>query len=652
MSAGGANKIKAVSYVRVSTEMQANKEFSSIEVQEKIIRDYVANHPEYVLVDSFADRGRSAKNMNRPAIKQLIERIKQSDIRVVLSYRLDRVSREKLSFYEFEALLKSHNVKLIYTNDINFEDNPSGNLAKGVVIATAQYERETTALRIRDKYRESLKAGYHAGGIAPLGYKIGQTSKSLEISEHAHLIKEIYKMYLEGKKPAEIANHMSAVHGMTPEWISKSGKTHRGHYYTEILIKRILENPTYAGYVFTNNNGDKELFEGRQKAIIKRSDWEEVQRRLNTPAEKPADAPPEVRMRNPYLLKKILFCSCGANMTVGDSGKKRKDGTPYLYYICTRKQHERSQCSCDTVIAKHIVEEVVFSAIGYMATKDVSIKEVKDSNKEYKESLEKEQLKLRNEITVLDKAVQASLTKFLELSGDPNLKPAIEKHLKGKSQKLTSLRNRLSEVNSELSYFKSKVSLSGFQIKAFIENLDYCKGMLTPDEKSEILKETISKMVLSVKKRKGHVRIFQLTLFPTSENQQAVVIEFSVDNSRGRGIWEILSPFELSSGYKKPLPKNQKIKQHFLHSIVKLKRILTEEDLSIRELAKMKGVKHGMLGRQLKMLDRLSLNAIEVILKLRFQRQTKLLTFRKLEEISKQPQELHVKLVKKLANLR
>ena len=343
MSAGGANKIKAVSYVRVSTEMQANKEFSSTEVQEKIIRDYVANHPEYVLVDSFADRGRSAKNMNRPAIKQLIERIKQSDIRVVLSYRLDRVSREKLSFYEFEALLKSHNVKLIYTNDINFEDN---------------------------------------------------------------------------------------------------------------------------------------------------------------------------------------------------------------------------------------------------------------------------------------------------------------------SQKLTSLRNRLSEVNSELSYFKSKVSLSGFQIKAFIENLDYCKDMLTPDEKSEILKETISKMVLSVKKRKGHVRIFQLTLFPTSENQQAVVIEFSVDNSRGRGIWEILSPFELSSGYKKPLPKNQKIKRHFLHSIVKLKRILTEEDLSIRELAKMKGVKHGMLGRQLKMLDRLSLNAIEVILKLRFQRQTKLLTFRKLEEISKQPQDLHVKLVKKLANLR
>ena len=645
-------KIKCVSYVRVSTDMQANKEFSSIEVQEKIIRDYVANHPEYVLVDSFADRGRSAKNMNRPAIKQLIERIKQSDIRVVLSYRLDRVSREKLSFYEFEALLKSYNVKLIYTNDINFEDNPSGNLAKGVVIATAQYERETTSMRIKDKYHESLKAGYHAGGYAPLGYKIGVTAKSLEISEHAHLAKEIYQMYLGGQKPAAIAKHMSAVHGMTPEWVSKSGKTHSGRYYTEGLVKRILENPTYAGYVFRNNNGNKELFEGRHEAIITRTDWEEVQRRLSEKPEKPADAPPEVRMRNPYLLKKILFCSCGANMTVGGSGKKHKDGTPYLYYTCTRKQHERSQCSCDTAIAKKIVEEIVFSAIGYMATQDVSLKEVKDSNREYKESLEKEQLKLRNEITILDKAVQSSIEKFVELSDDPNLKSSIEKHLKAKSQKLTTLRNRLSEVNLELSYFKNKVNLSDFQIKASIENLDFCKDMLTPVEKSEIIKETISKMVISVKKRKGYMRICQLTIYPPMENQSPIVIEFSVNNSLGRGIWEILSPFELSSGYKKPLPKSTKRKQHFMHDIVKMKRLLDDEGLSIRELAKRENLKHGMIGRQLKMLDRLSASAIELILKLRYERQTKQLTFRKLEEISKQPQANQVKLIKKLANLR
>ena len=339
-------------------------------------------------------------------------------------------------------------------------------------------------------------------------------------------------------------------------------------------------------------------------------------------------------------------------MTVGGSGKKHKDGSPYLYYKCTRKKHETSFCSCDTAIAKKIVEEIVFSAIGYMATKDVSLKEVKDSNREYKESLEKEQLKLRNEITIMDKAVQSSIEKFVELSDDPNLKSSIEKHLKAKSQKLTTLRNRLSEVNLELSYFKNKVNLSDFQIKASIDNLDFCKDMLTPEEKSEIIKETISKMVISVKKRKGYTRICQLTIYPPRENQSPIVIEFSVNNSLGRGIWEILSPFELSSGYKKPLPKSTKRKQHFLNDIVKMKRLLDDEGLSIRELAKRENLKHGMIGRQLKMLDRLSASAIELILKLRYERQTKQLTFRKLEEISKQPQANHIKLIKQLVNLR
>jgi hypothetical protein len=280
------------------------------------------------------------------------------------------------------------------------------------------------------------------------------------------------------------------------------------------------------------------------------------------------------------------------------------------------------------------------------------LKEVKDSNREYKESLEKEQLKLRNEITILDKAVQSSIEKFLELSDDPSLKSSIEKHLKAKSQKLTTLRNRLSEVNLELSYFKNKVNLSDFQIKASIDNLDFCKDMLTPVEKSEIIKETISKMVISVKKRKGYMRICQLTIYPPRENQSPIVIEFSVNNSLGRGIWEILSPFELSSGYKKPLLKSTKRKQHFLHDIVKMKRLLDDEGLSIRELAERENLKHGMIGRQLKMLDRLSASAIELILKLRYERQTKQLTFRKLEDISKQPQANHIKLIKQLVNLR
>ncbi len=338
-----SDKIKVVGYARVSTDMQASKEFSSVEVQKRIIKDYVANHEEYELVEVFADEGKSAKNMNRPEIRRLMERIQKDDIRVVLSYRLDRVSREKLSFYQFEDLLRRHNVQLIYTNDVNFDDTPSGNLAKGVIIAASQYERESTAQRIRDKYHESLKVGYRPGSFPPLGYKNGKQPKTIEISSNAKYIREIYALYLGGKRPSEIYAHMNAVYGATPQWRSKNGNLRGGALYTQTFIERVLSNPTYAGYVFkTNKDGSKQLFEGLHKPIINRSDWEKVQEKLALDKEnknaKEADDTPKIRERNPYILKKLLFCSCGANMTVGGSGKKRPDGSEYYYYVCSRKK--------------------------------------------------------------------------------------------------------------------------------------------------------------------------------------------------------------------------------------------------------------------------------------------------------------------------
>ncbi len=649
-----SDKIKVVGYVRVSTDMQARKEFSSIEVQTRIIKDYVANHEEYELVEVFADEGKSAKNMNRPEIRRLMERIQKDDIRIVLSYRLDRVSREKLSFYQFEDLLRQHNVQLIYTNDVNFEDTPSGNLAKGVIIAASQYERESTAQRIRDKYNESLKVGYRPGSFPPLGYKNGEKPKTIEISSNAKYIREIYSMYLDGKRPCEIYVHMNAVYGATPQWYSKNGNLRGGGLYTQTFIERVLSNPTYAGYVFrTNKDGSKQLFEGLHKPIINRSDWEKVQEKLALDKEnknaKEADDTPKIRERNPYILKKLLFCSCGANMTVGGSGKKRPDGSEYYYYVCSRKKHTASYCKCDTAIALYIIEDIVFSAIGYIATQDVRVKEVKDANTEYKLSLEKEQETLRREISALDKSVQSALEKFAELGDDPYIKSAVQKNLKEKSKSLATMRSRLEEVNAELARFRERMDIGDFQIKASIENLEYCRTMLTHEQKVEILKQTVSKLVLTVKSREGFKRVCLLTIFPVDENMTPVVVEFAVDNSQGRGMWRILSPFSLDSG-RTELKKmrNNKIKQHFLHNVVKWKKEIELEDLAIRELAKRLEIKSGMLGRQLKLLKDLSEGAVMFILKLRYQRDTDKLTFRKLEMISKQPQFRHLKLIKTL----
>lgn len=163
-----AGKIKVVGYARVSTSMQvAGKEFSSIEAQSAIIRRFVAQNPDMELVEIFMEPGKSGKNMNRPGIKALINRIKQGDIKFVLSYKLDRISREKFDYYEFEKLMMEHNVKAHYTNGFNSDGSPAGEFMKDLLVAHAVMERSQTSERIRDKIAESLNADTNAAGMPP-----------------------------------------------------------------------------------------------------------------------------------------------------------------------------------------------------------------------------------------------------------------------------------------------------------------------------------------------------------------------------------------------------------------------------------------------------------------------------------------------------
>ncbi len=137
---------------------------------------------------------------------------------------------------------------------------------------------------------------------------------------------------------------------------------------------------------------------------------------------------------------------------------------------------------CDFVFV-YIVEEIVFVAIGYMATNSVSVKDVKNANEEFRDDLLKEQETLRREITSLDKSVQPALDTFATLGNDESLQSAIKKNLQDKTKSLADKKARLAEVNDELARFRERIDLSDYQIKANIENLEYCKDSLTLDQK-------------------------------------------------------------------------------------------------------------------------------------------------------------------------
>lgn len=266
-------KVRAVGYARVSTKNQLiGRAFNSIDTQKAIIVYYAQTHSEIELVQIFSDPGRSGKNMKRPGMQAMIERIKQGDIDCVLAYKLDRVSRDGLDYLTLESELRGLNVSIIYTNDANPDDTPMGHIQRHMMVGFAQFEREQNAQRVCDKHMELLKQGYHAGGYPPLGYNCGEKKCTLVIDPPAAAhVREMFAMCVDGKTPAEIAAIMLKKYRTVPEHKTRNGRIYGGNKYCENFVRRVLTNPVYAGYVSRKKT---ELFEGLHEAIISREDWE------------------------------------------------------------------------------------------------------------------------------------------------------------------------------------------------------------------------------------------------------------------------------------------------------------------------------------------------------------------------------------------
>ncbi len=561
-----AGKIKVVGYVRVSTLMQVmGKEFSSIQAQQSIIRDYVESHPEMELAEIFTNPGHSGKNMNRPGMQALLKRVSQGDIKCVLSYKLDRISRDKFNYYAFEKLMQEKMVRVYYTNDVNSDGSPAGELMKDIMAALAMFERSQTAQRIRDKVSESLKAGYKCGGYAPIGYKCGDRPKTMDIDEStAPIVTEIFALFSGGMQISDIVRTMSEKYGKMPPRVSRNGKIHERGLFTENKIGRILRNPIYAGYVFTKK-GSLKLFDGLHQPLVDREVWHEIQKKLD---EKPKVKKIHIRERSPFLLKKYLFCSCGANMTVGGSGKVHRDGSPYRYYVCSRKNHLKAQCLCNTRISLNVIESVLFSVIGRYATNGLRSGDISKNESEYKSVLFSEKKSLTTRKSNCERDLKNAAKRFASVSGNSVLKNVLEEQLQTLSTEIEQISSRLSEIEEELLLYEKSISLGDVHNRAIVENLDCLQKDLTLDERREIVKLCVKKAVLKAKSISHYKREFLLVIFPTSEelfSAPSLEVSFTLDNSNGKGEWMITSPFLLKcDNFCKTFPhkKGGKIKRH------------------------------------------------------------------------------------------
>jgi len=325
-------KVRCAIYTRKSSEDGLEQAFNSLDAQRSAAENYIASqiHEGWVLISTeYNDGGYSGGSMERPAFKKLLQDIREDKIDCVVVYKADRLSRRLFDFTQIVEIFDQHKVSFISVTESFNTSTAAGRLMFGMIMSFAQYERELTSERIRDKVAASKKKGMWMGGSVPLGYD-AKDAKLLLNEEEAKIIRNIFNIFIESESITETARELNKHGFITKSWVSKTGRIQKGKKFNKQNVRRFLENKIYAGMIEHKNQS----YEGLHEAIITKEIWEKADSILNRNQQNQIIIP-KSRITSAPLLKGIIRCGvCGAKMVPTYT---KKQGKRYRYYLCSSK---------------------------------------------------------------------------------------------------------------------------------------------------------------------------------------------------------------------------------------------------------------------------------------------------------------------------
>ena len=351
-------------YVRVSTDAQAEEGYS-VEAQKKLLEAWCVSR-EIKAFQFYVDAGFSGSNLERPAIKQLLENVEKSLVDNVAVYKLDRLSRsQKDTLFLIEDVLNPHGVGFVSLSENMDTATPIGRAMLGIMSAFAQLERETIRIRTRMGMKERVKSGlWMGGGKIPFGYDYDKKSGQLIKNEDSETVKKIYELYLEGYSPNSIAKQLGLKY--------------------DRLVSQILKRKTNTGLIPYRG----EVFEGKHDAIVDSDTYVRTLEEMKRRSRKTGGAS--------HLLAGLVFCGlCGARMRYQKWGKK---GYKLVCYSTQKSKPyliRDPECKSERIWAEEVeraVEEDLFSMKLKKGEKEKSSE--KDNGKKQKAKLEKKLARL------------------------------------------------------------------------------------------------------------------------------------------------------------------------------------------------------------------------------------------------------------------
>ena len=488
-------------YTRVSSRNQADADYSSLETQRERLEAYCQSQEDYSVYRVYEDGGYSADSLDRPALKEMLRDVREGRLNCVLTYKIDRLTRSVRDFHQLMDLFDRCGVKFVSVTQSLDTQNPMGRLLRNVLLDFAQFEREMTADRTRDKMFQRAQKGLWNGGNVPYGYS-AENKRLIVNEEEAPRLRFMFHRFAE----------VPSLSGLRTElhrrgWYARSGKP-----WNKMALDHILRNPIYCGLIRFN----KQRFKGEQEALIEEVLFTKVQllRRDRSHG--------STKLSRVFLLKGLVRCSdCGSWMTPHYTQKRHKDGSVYRipYYRCTKTMHfDNSVCQIKHINAETI-ERTVIQKLSDLSHNEaflkISVEELNQDLKQKTEPLEREAGQTKKQLEEIDDEIG----RYVRALGRGKL--SIER-LEREITRLDTVKYVLQQQLDDLQLKMNESAMRDFNAELLQKTLrDFRSAFaaLTAPEQSEAL-QCVLKGV-TVYPQKFDLEIFELQEFlPGSQNRK------------------------------------------------------------------------------------------------------------------------------------
>jgi site-specific DNA recombinase len=358
------SNVRCAIYTRKSSEEGLEQSFNSLHAQREACEAYVLSQRHegwQLLAAKYDDGGFSGGNMERPGLKKLLDDIASGKIDTVIVYKVDRLTRSLTDFARIVETFDNQGASFVSVTQQFNTTTSMGRLTLNVLLSFAQFEREVTGERIRDKVAASKRKGIWMGGTVPLGYDLGDRALTVNEAE-AKQVREIFQQYLRLGSVFDLYEHLARTEIRSKVRVGPTGRASGGAILSRGTLYHLLSNPLYIGKV--KHNGA--LYPGMHAAIVEEEVWQ-----------KAADLLKENRVRrtrsrnlpSERLLLGLLFDQDGNRFTPSHASKK---GRRYCYYISQAAIERKPSKGIQRIPALEI-EQVVATRVRSLLSNQVEL---------------------------------------------------------------------------------------------------------------------------------------------------------------------------------------------------------------------------------------------------------------------------------------